>query len=412
MSDGAISQDEIDALLSGVAIDGLNSSGHVGNGPNYHIDIPTLQKMADELKSKLEENINKYTGASFKVGAPVVELSNRDKVLSKLPEVVIAISADYTDGIKGGHLYLMSSDLALKLFTLVNNEDATDVDDMVLSVVSEIIATHISAQILVVEQNGKAKGLAYGTPQPGNESKAMIMFPQGDFSFTNYPLTLDGNAYTLWECLSGEASEAISNALGEDPAPADPIPTMMGNSNPMPDMSMGMGMGMQMNSQQQMNSMPQMGGMNMGGMQNPMGNMNMGGMNMAQMGMNPMGGMMPNMGQVNPMGMGMNIPNVQQLQFPNLQNSINSSEQGNIGLIMDVLMEMTVELGRTKKSIKDILGMGEGTIIELDKLAGEPVDILVNHKPIAKGEVVVIDENFGVRVTEILSPMERVSDIN
>ena len=78
---------------------------------------------------------------------------------------------------------------------------------------------------------------------------------------------------------------------------------------------------------------------------------------------------------------------------------------------MDVFMEMTVELGRTKRLIKDILQMGEGTIIALDKLAGEPVDILVNHKLIAKGEVVVIDENFGVRVTEIISPMERVSDI-
>ena len=87
------------------------------------------------------------------------------------------------------------------------------------------------------------------------------------------------------------------------------------------------------------------------------------------------------------------------------------SEQGNIGLLMDVYMEMTVELGRTKKLIREILGMGEGTIIELDKLAGEPVDILVNHKLIAKGEVVVIDENFGVRVTEIVSPMERVSDM-
>ena len=110
--------------------------------------------------------------------------------------------------------------------------------------------------------------------------------------------------------------------------------------------------------------------------------------------------------------LGMNVPNVQSLQFPNLQTNISGAEQGNIGLIMDVFMEMTVELGRTKKSIKDILGMGEGTIIELDKLAGEPVDILVNHKPIAKGEVVVIDENFGVRVTEIISPMERVNDIN
>ena len=65
----------------------------------------------------------------------------------------------------------------------------------------------------------------------------------------------------------------------------------------------------------------------------------------------------------------------------------------------------------TKKLIKDILTIGEGTIIELDKLAGEPVDILVNHKLIAKGEVVVIDENFGVRVTEIVSPLERMGDL-
>ena len=78
-------------------------------------------------------------------------------------------------------------------------------------------------------------------------------------------------------------------------------------------------------------------------------------------------------------------------------------EQGNISLLMDVTMEVTVELGRAKKQIKEILSMGEGTIIALDKLAGEAVDILVNHKLIAKGEVVVIDENFGVRVTEIVS---------
>ena len=102
---------------------------------------------------------------------------------------------------------------------------------------------------------------------------------------------------------------------------------------------------------------------------------------------------------------------VQSVQFPNLQSGAGGGEQGNISLLMDVYMEMTVELGRTKKLIRDILGMGEGTIIELDKLAGEPVDILVNHKLIAKGEVVVIDENFGVRVTEIVSPMERVSDM-
>jgi flagellar motor switch protein FliN/FliY len=109
---------------------------------------------------------------------------------------------------------------------------------------------------------------------------------------------------------------------------------------------------------------------------------------------------------------GLGSANVQQVQFPNLmQPRLGPHEAGNIGLIMDVSMEMTVELGRTRKLIKEILGMGEGTIIELDKLAGEPVDILVNHKLIAKGEVVVIDENFGVRVTEIVSPMERINDM-
>jgi flagellar motor switch protein FliN/FliY len=110
-------------------------------------------------------------------------------------------------------------------------------------------------------------------------------------------------------------------------------------------------------------------------------------------------------------GQGFNQANVQSVQFPNLIPQLSTGDQGNIGLLMDVYMEMTVELGRTKRLIKDILGMGEGTIIELDKLAGEPVDILVNHKLIAKGEVVVIDENFGVRVTEIISPMDRVSEI-
>ncbi|HTO21136.1 MAG TPA: flagellar motor switch protein FliN, partial [Spirochaetia bacterium] len=108
---------------------------------------------------------------------------------------------------------------------------------------------------------------------------------------------------------------------------------------------------------------------------------------------------------------GMAPPNVQPVQFANLQPAPMVSEQGNIGLLMDVFMEMTVELGRTRKRIKDILGIGEGTIIELDKLAGEPVDILVNHKLIAKGEVVVIDENFGVRVTEIVSQIDRMNEL-
>lgn len=77
-------------------------------------------------------------------------------------------------------------------------------------------------------------------------------------------------------------------------------------------------------------------------------------------------------------------------------------------MLLDIPLQVTVELGRTKRSVKDILELSTGSIIELDKLAGEPVDILVNNKLIAQGEVVVIDESFGVRVTDIVSQSDRI----
>jgi flagellar motor switch protein FliN/FliY len=105
-----------------------------------------------------------------------------------------------------------------------------------------------------------------------------------------------------------------------------------------------------------------------------------------------------------------NIP-VQPAQFSPLSTEPVTVNDANIGLILDVPLQVTVELGRTKKRIRDILELANGSIIELDKLAGEPVDILVNGKLLAKGEVVVIDENFGVRITDIVSPMERAQNL-
>ena len=102
---------------------------------------------------------------------------------------------------------------------------------------------------------------------------------------------------------------------------------------------------------------------------------------------------------------------VQPAQFTALPNRVIPREAGNIGLIMDVTLQVSVELGRTRKKIKDILEMGPGYVIQLDKMAGEPVDLLVNGKLIAKGEVVVIDENYGLRITTIMSPTERVSQL-
>ena len=97
--------------------------------------------------------------------------------------------------------------------------------------------------------------------------------------------------------------------------------------------------------------------------------------------------------------------NVQPVQFQNFSGGVNPvTQQENIDLIMDVPLEVTVELGRTKKSIKEILEFTPGTIVELDKIAGEPIDVLVNGKMVAKGEVVVIEESFGIRITDIVKP--------
>ena len=109
--------------------------------------------------------------------------------------------------------------------------------------------------------------------------------------------------------------------------------------------------------------------------------------------------------------MASNVP-VQPAQFTPLATGPVQVNQANIGLILDVPLQVTVELGRTHKSIKEILDLSNGSIVELDKLAGEPVDILVNGKLLAKGEVVVIDENFGVRITDIVDPAERAARLN
>ena len=178
----------------------------------------------------------------------------------------------------------------------------------------------------------------------------------------------------------------------------------MNGMNQMGNMGMN---GMNQMGNMGMNGMNQMGNMGMNGM-NQMGNMGMNGMNqmgnMGMNGMNQMGNMgMNSMNQMGMMGMpGQNV-NVQPAQFQSFSNdNMGTTGQENIGLIKDVPLEVTVELGRTTKSISDILDFSPGTIIELDRIAGEPIDVLVNGKFVAKGEVVVIEESFGVRITEII----------
>jgi len=372
MSDGAISQDEIDALLSGVDMGGLSSAGlSSSKQSSQKLNTETLLEFMTEEAEALKATLDAMTGASFSVGAPTVEQVTKEQVLRKIPEMTVGVTADFSEGLSGDHVFVLAPEFAQKIAGLVNKEEDPELSEMSLSVVSEIISQYVGSQITKLSQTGFFPGLANSPPEAVHVPKAMLRYPSGEFILVSHPVSGEGSVFTLWELIAKDASSQIITALGGNPIQAAPAQS--------PSMA-AMGQGMGMPAMDQMQAMPQMG--------------------MGQMAMPQMGG-----------GANFNAPNVQSLQFPHLQTGVSSMEQGNIGLIMDVYMEMTVELGRTKKQIKEILGMGEGTIIELDKLAGEPVDILVNHKPIAKGEVVVIDENFGVRVTEILSPIERMSDL-
>ena len=377
MSDGSISQNEIDALLSGM--------GGSGSAPADGAFTPArqeaLQKFFDGNVLALSANLDSMTGKTVSVSNPVIELSGREAFLQKVPDMAVAVTIDFDGALTGDHLFVLAPEFAEKLVGLVNNEESVTIDDMALSVISETIAQYVGKEISAFDGQDM-KGVTNMPAEAHHVPKAMVRLSQ-DFALLTYSVTIDGTAFNLWEIIAKKTAEQIADKLNKtasDPqvAPVQPIPVQA-----TPEQGGAMGA---MNMP--MNGMPQMG-------QQPMG-----------MGMQMQSSAQAQGGMVMP---GMN-PNVQSVQFSPLLNGVTEAEQGNIGLIMDVFMEMTVELGRTRKMIKEILSMGEGHIIELDKLAGEPVDILVNHKPIAKGEVVVIDENFGVRVTEILSPAERISD--
>lgn len=103
-----------------------------------------------------------------------------------------------------------------------------------------------------------------------------------------------------------------------------------------------------------------------------------------------------------------NAPQAAKAEFQHLSEPTGKSALQNIDMLMDINLPISIELGRTKMSISDILALGPGSVVELTKLAGEPVDLLVNQRVVAKGEVVVIDENFGVRITQLMTPEERL----
>jgi flagellar motor switch protein FliN/FliY len=367
MSDGSLSQDEIDALLQGT--DAIEMDTGAGEASSLLSDAERsgLQEMLRGVTESQGSNLSILTGKTVTIGDPSVKVRTPAELTSGQPDDVVDVRVDFTEGLRGEHSYVVPATIAGAVAGLMMGQPGGEMDEAALSAVAEAVS-QITGTAATAIGNQVGRVVKTSPPDLRQARRAQVRVPQGDYCVTvDYPLSIEGMPpATLTEVFSlSLAKEIVSLAAGGAEA-AVPRAAAAPKAAQRAAAAAAPAPGF-----------PQAFGQSFGA---------------GSPGAAP--------------------PNVQPVQFANLQSVPMGSEQGNIGLLMDVYMEMTVELGRTRKRIKDILGIGEGTIIELDKLAGEPVDILVNHKLIAKGEVVVIDENFGVRVTEIVSQIDRMNELS
>lgn len=419
--DGMLSQDEINALLNGVDSDGAADNvqsddtvtvGSTSDGSGSEIDETLLT--SDE-KDAIGEIANISMGSSattlyslvsrkVNITTPTVSLANWQTVIDDYEKPCVFIQIKYTLGLDGSNILVLKEHDVKVITDLMMGGDGTNTDgelgELHLSAISEAMnqmmgaaATSLSTMLgtmidisppdaTLIDVTEFASGEEISPFLGGTfakvvfrmqiddlvDSKIMQLYPI-DFAKSLYDTFISGSM----DSQPSAPTPAPAAAPAPQPAPAPmpaPTPTPM-QAMPQMDPSMGMNPNAQM-------------GMGMG--------MAMPQMNMGQMGM-PMMGAVPQMQNMN----------IQPVQFQNFSNDFNPFQsQENMNLIMDVPLEVTVELGRTRKNISDILDFAPGTIIELDKIAGEPIDVLVNGKFVAKGEVVVIEESFAIRVTEII----------
>ena len=399
--DGMLSQDEINALLSGMT-ELQDTPSEPDNSATDTAGTNAAEELTDIEKDAVGEvaNISMGTSATtlyslvnrkVNITTPIVDMATWDDVVEGYERPCVFIKIQYTVGLEGTNILVLKENDVKIITDLMMGGDGTNTDgelgELHLSAISEAMnqmmgssATSLSSMLgkmidisppeaSLISTDMMKNGADISSFLSGRFVKITFRMQIGDLVDSKimqlYPIEFAKSLYDYFMENQEPEPEPEPISLSMTPPPAMP-------SSPLPDMGAPMGM------QQPMMQQPMM--------QQPM---------MQQ----PMGMQQPMMQQ--PMMTNMNI---QPASFQAFSNDVNAMQsQENISLIKDVPLEVTVELGRTSKAISDILDFSPGTIIELDRIAGEPVDVLVNGKLVAKGEVVVIEENFGVRVTEIIN---------
>jgi len=416
--DGMLSQDEINALLSGGIPDAPSDTPAdapaeaPADAPSEAAATaaPVEDEITDEEKDAIGEvaNISMGTSATtlyslvnrkVNITTPVVDMATWDVIVNEYERPCVFIKIKYTVGLEGTNILILKEHDVKIITDLMMGGDGTNVEeteltDIHLSAISEAMnqmmgssATSLSSMLgrmidisppeaNLVDVAGLETQEDISSFLLGRFVRITFRMQIGDLVDSKimqlYPIDFAKNLYDYF---------MDSQEPDIPPAPEPAAPQMAAPSMQAPTSGQSMGA-------------PQMPPPNMGMPQMGAPSMDF------SMGM----GMQPQMGAPGQMGMGMPNLNIQPASFTPFSTDVNAMQsQENIALIKDVPLEVTVELGRTSKAISDILDFAPGTIIELDKIAGEPVDVLVNGKLVAKGEVVVIEENFGVRVTEIIN---------
>ena len=384
--DGVLSQEEINALLNDPA--GNAGAGAAGSSS-------ATENLTEAEKDAIGEiaNISMGTAATtlfslvnrkVEISTPVVSYATWEDITRQYERPCVFIRIAYTVGLDGSNILVLRENDVKIITDLMMGGDGTNIDgelgELHLSAISEAMnqmmgssATSLSSMLNKMIDISPPKADLIDLAENVDES-AIDEFLSGSFVKISFRMEIgdlvDSEIMQLYpisfakEMCAGVTANMEMDTVKEDPAPA-PAP-QPAQSAPVQE------------TPQPMMNQPMMGQPMMG---------------------QPMMGQ-PMMGQ-QVMGQQVNVQPAQFTAFSGANMGVYQPE--NIDLIMDVPLEVTVELGRTSKSISDILDFGPGKIIELNKIAGEPIDVLVNGKYVAKGEVVVIEESFGVRITEIVN---------
>lgn len=354
-----LSDEEIEALLD----EGEEAPAGADEAEDGGIDPDRIEEVYGDLSESIEKILTTILNREVSNRLIRSEIQDRQTLEENLPEDQWVVVTSRLGGEEGLARYLLPQDDALLLADVMMGQEGQDppeeFDEVYMSAIVEMFNQVVNS---FADNLNQLTGVPIEMESPEGEihttEELLDVLDEDEFLWVEYELSVNGlvDSGVLFEFQPVSTARAISSSGGEDAEPSSDDAAEQDPQTPSGGESAG-----EQSSQ-----------------------------------------------QPTPQAQGEGKKDVKSVEFPQFDTTEGEKPVGNLNMLMDVPMEVAVELGRTTLQVKEILNLGQGSIIELERLAGEPVDLLVNGRLVARGEVVVIDENFGVRVTSIVSPMERI----